>query len=343
MAGTVRKRGRSWQAILNFRDPLNSGKLVQFTATRPTKREAESALAELIVRRDHEQLARGNQTLALAAEKWRQAKEQTASPSSLLRYDMGLNTHLAPNSILWQHSLLHSILRYAQRTLKWITANPADNANPPRRAATTVYLPSQAELAKLIRAADEDGPVLGAFVRLAIATGARRGELCALQWKHVDLESGQLVIVANITQGADGYIVKAPKSGRGRHLALPAAMVDHLALYRAWRAVRAETVGEVVTPESYLFGYNPTGREFANPGTVSEKFAIAKRVAGVRQLRLHDMRHQAATVLLNNRISPRVVAERLGHSRTSTTLDVYAQFLPPADQEAADILGRLLT
>jgi integrase len=372
MAGTVRKRGRSWQAILNFRDPLNAGKMVQFTATRPTRREAESAMADLIVRRDHEQLARGNQTFGLAAEKWRQAKEQTAAPSSLLRYDIGLNTHLlprfgdvqlrrlrtvalddfyadlrrkgmAPNSILWQHNLVHSILRYAQRTLKWISSNPADNANPPRRAATTIHLPSHAELGKLIRAADEDGPVLGAFVRLAIATGARRGELCALQWKHVDLETGQLVIVANVTQGAEGYIVKAPKSGRGRRLALPAAMVDHLVLYRSWRAVRAESVGEEVTPESYVFGYNPTGRDFANPGTVSEKFATAKRVAGVRQLRLHDMRHQAATVLLNNRISPRVVAERLGHSRTSTTLDVYAQFLPPADQEAADILGGLLT
>ncbi len=78
---------------------------------------------------------------------------------------------MAPNSILWQHNLLHSILRYAQCTLKWISSNPADNANPPRRAATTIHLPSQAELGKLIRAADEHGHVLGAFVRLAIATG----------------------------------------------------------------------------------------------------------------------------------------------------------------------------
>ena len=65
----MRKRAGPGQAIPDFRDPLDSGKMVQFTATRPTRREAESALADLIVRRDHEQLARGNQTFGLAPEK----------------------------------------------------------------------------------------------------------------------------------------------------------------------------------------------------------------------------------------------------------------------------------
>ena len=75
---------------------------------------------------------------------------------------------------------------------------------------------------------------------------------------------------------------------------------------------------------------------------MTDKFTMAKRIAGLRSLRMHDLRHQAATVLLNSRISPRVVSERLGHSRASTTLDIDAQFVPAADEEAAEILGRLL-
>jgi hypothetical protein len=96
----------------------------------------------------------------MAAEKWHAAKEQTAAPSSLLRYDMAFRKHLlprfgdiqlrklrtmhldeyyaslrergmAPNSILSQHNLIHVILRDAQRSLKWIADNPADEAHRP--------------------------------------------------------------------------------------------------------------------------------------------------------------------------------------------------------------------
>jgi len=371
MAGSVRKRGSSWQALLSFRDPERPGKVLQFTATRATKKEADLALAELIVKRDQERLVRGSQTFRMAAEKWRTAKEQTAAPSSLLRYDMAFGKHLlprfgdmqlrklrtvqlddyyaelrargmAPNSILWQHNLIHAVLRHAQRSLRWINDNPADEARPPRRAATTIHLPTHAELTKLVQAADDDGPVLGAFVRLAIVTGARRGELCALQWQHVDLNLNQLVITGNVTLGREGYVVTSPKNGKSRRVALPSSMVEHLLLYRDWSSARAEWAGVVLTGASYLFTYDPTGHEIGHPGTISQKFALAKRVAGTRDLRMHDLRHQAATVLLDNRVNPRVVAERLGHSRTSTTLDVYAQFLAPADQEAAEILGRLL-
>ena len=89
--------------------------------------------------------------------------------------------------------------------------------------------------------------------------------------------------------------------------------------------------------------YDPTGRDFGHPGTMTDKFRKAKRRAVVNALRMHDLRHQAATTLLNRGISPRAVSERLGHSRTSTTLDIYARFIPAADREAADILAGFLT
>jgi integrase len=372
VAGTVRRRGQSWQAILNFRDPRQVGKVVQFTATRRTKREAEKALAELIVRRDREGLVRANQTFGQAVTKWREAKEQTGAPSSLLRYDIALRTHLVPrfgdvqlhkltadmldryyadlrragiadNTILWHHQLISNILRYTMRTLRWVGENVALDANPPRRRTTSVQIPEGEQVAKLIEAADRDGRIFGAFVRLAIVTGARRGELCALQWRDVDIARSELTIPATITLGGDGYVRKPPKNNRTRRIAMPAAMVDHLAIYREYRALLAEQFGIDLTGESYLFSYDPTAREFGHPGTMTDKFRKAKRRAGVDALRMHDLRHQAATALLNRGISPRVVSERLGHSRTSTTLDIYAQFIPAADREAADILAGFLT
>ncbi len=371
MAGTVRRRGESWQAILSFRDPDRPGRTRQVTATRPTKKAAELALAELVVKRSKERSLPAHHTFAETVAKWREVKERTASPSSLVRYDIALKKHVLPkfgsvkirrltaemlddhyaalrkagmadNSIRWQHDLLSNICRYALRSLKWIETNPVADANPPKRGVTKINLPTVEDLAKLMEAADLDGPVLGAFVRLAITTGARRGELCALQWKHVDLETGQLVVAGTATLGHDGYIVKLPKNGRVRRMALAAPIVDHMSLYRDLRALLAEQCGGSLTGESYVFSSDPDGLTVGHPGTMTDKFTMAKRIAGLRGLRMHDLRHQAATVLLNSRISPRVVSERLGHSRTSTTLDIYAQFVPAADEEAADILGGLL-
>ena len=372
MAGIVRRRGKSWQAILSYRDPDRPGRTRQLTATRSTKREAQLALAELVVTHAKADPPIEQHTFAETVAKWRETKERTVAPSSLLRYDMALHKHLlpkfgdvkvrrlsaemlddhyaalrkagmAPNSIRWQHDVLSNICRYTQRTLKWIETNPAEDANPPRRVETKIHLPTVEGLAKLVEAADLDGPVLGAFVRLAIATGARRGELCALQWKHLNLDAGQLLIAGTATLGHDGYVVKLPKNGRVRRIALAATVIEHLQLYRDYRALVAEQCGTPLTGESYLFCCDPDGRAVGHPGTMTEKFKMAKRIAGLRDLRMHDLRHQAATVLLNKRISPRIVSERLGHSRTSTTLDIYAQFVPAADEEAADILGALLT
>lgn len=138
------------------------------------------------------------------------------------------------------HDLLSNILRYAVRTLKWLPSNPADDANPPKRASTVVHLPDAERLAALIEAADDDGLLFGTFVRMIVCTGARRGEICALQWKHVDLEAGRIAVQGSIALGPNGFYRKLPKNGRVRTIALPSVMVDHLALFRSYRLVLAE-------------------------------------------------------------------------------------------------------
>jgi integrase len=371
MPGTIRKRGTSWQALLSYRDP-KTGRQTQVSATRPTKRDAEIALAEMLLRRDQgRQPGDGRQKFNELVDTWLEFKQRTAQPSSLMRYDSALRVHLRPtfgamalrsitparidawyaaqhaqglsdNSVRQHHDLLSNILRYAVRTLKWLPSNPADDANPPKRASTVVHLPDAERLAALIGAADDDGLLFGTFVRMIVCTGARRSEICALQWKHVDLVAGRIAVQASIALGPDGFYRKLPKSGRVRTIALPSAMVDHLALYRSYRLVLAEQLGGRFDDDCYLFDCHPEGRRTGHPGTMSEKFQTAKRVAGMKEIRLHDLRHHAATVLLNNRVSPRVVAERLGHTRVSTTLDIYAQFIDLADDEAAAIMGAFI-
>lgn len=92
-------------------------------------------------------------------------------------------------------------------------------------------MPEGEQVAKLIEAADRDGRIFGAFVRLAIVTGARRGELCALQWRDVDIERSELTIPATITLGG-GYVRKPPKNNRTRRTALPAIGRDRASVRR---------------------------------------------------------------------------------------------------------------
>lgn len=76
----------------------------------------------------------------------------------------------------------------------WLTVNPAANASPPRSKKQHLELPDPADVARLIGAAAKVNPSLPTYFRLAAATGARRGELCALRWKHIELEKRRVTI-----------------------------------------------------------------------------------------------------------------------------------------------------
>lgn len=130
-------------------------------------------------------------------------------------YDTKRRAGIAAN-IRWQHDVISNVLRYTVRTLGWLEENPAARANPPRRTATTITLPKPAQLVKLLAQADDDSPEFGAFLRLAIATGARRGELCCLQWRHLDFDARELVIEQNVTLGAEGYVRRTTVPGGWR-------------------------------------------------------------------------------------------------------------------------------
>ena len=240
MPGTIRKRGTSWQALLSYRDP-KTGRQTQVSATRPTKRDAEIALAELLLRRDHgRQPGDGRQKFNELVDTWLEFKQRTAQPSSLMRYDSALRVHLRPtfgtmalrsitparidawyaaqhsqglsdNSVRQHHDLLSNILRYAVRTLKWLSVEPGRRRQTHRSASTVVHLPDAERLAALIEAADDDGLLFGTFVRMIVCTGARRGEICALQWKHVDLVAGRIAVQGSIASRSERLLPQAPE------------------------------------------------------------------------------------------------------------------------------------
>ena len=180
------------------------------------------------------------------------------------------------------------------------------------------------------------------FLQLAAATGARRGELIALRWTDVNLAGGVVTIARGAVQGKDGLVIKDTKTHGTRRIALDQATVATLKAHRETADGPRRGLRDEVAADAYLFSDDPAGQTSWRPWLVTQAFARLAERAGMPEVRLHDLRHFVATRLLSSGVDVRTVAGRLGHKNPNVTLSVYAHFLPEADREAADVLGRIL-
>jgi integrase len=188
------------------------------------------------------------------------------------------------------------------------------------------------------------GSRLDALLLVAVTTGLRRGELVALYWNDVDLEKGILQIRHNLTWvHGMGYVVGEPKSKAGRRkIALSSVVVEVLKEHKM-RQEQARTQMGKKWQEYGLIFCNVYGGYF-NPGRVWYLFKKLLKQAGLPDVRFHDLRHGAATVLLAAKMDLKAVSELLGHSSVAVTVDIYQSVLPEQQQEIVnkmdDLYGR---
>jgi site-specific recombinase XerD len=224
----------------------------------------------------------------------------------------------------------------------WLVANPAFVAEPPSANARPIRPPSPTDVRRLLAAARAVDPDLACLLFLAAVAGARRGELCGLRWCDIDPAAGQLDIVRTVII-VDGACLEAPtKTRQSRRIALDDAVCESLAAHRHRAERRAAAAGVDLAREGFVFSRDPDSRRPWRPDAVTRAFDRVRRRAGLAGVRLHDVRHFTATALLSSGVDLRTVAGRLGHSKASTTPNVYAAFDPTADRLAAQAITRLL-
>jgi integrase len=190
------------------------------------------------------------------------------------------------------------------------------------------------EVVQLIEAAHSVNRSLPIFLRLAAVTGARRGELCALQWRHVDVDRQTLHIAGQVSHTASGPVQRPTKTHAERRLTLDSVTLAELGELRGCLPS--------LDADRYIFSHDPDGASPWRPDYATLAFARLADRMGIATIRLHDLRHFAATTMLLNGIDVRTAAGRLGHARASTTLDIYAHYTEPADQRAAATLAKSL-
>jgi integrase len=238
------------------------------------------------------------------------------------------------------HSILSGAFAAAVRW-EWIDRNPADAAKLPKIRQRPRPATAPADVAKVIAAARESHPALAVYLWLAAITGARRGELCGLQWADIDLDAGVLHIAFGYIVRSGQRIRKDTKTHQARQLAIDPATCAMLReqLQRARDALAS--VGLKLEPAAYVFTNDPAGESAWNPDWATHKVAELAASAGV-SLNIKALRHYTASQLLAGGIDLRNTAARLGHgSGGATTLRYYADPVSEVDRRAAAYLAQL--
>lgn len=177
----------------------------------------------------------------------------------------------------------------------------------------------------------------------ARATGARRSELAGLRWPSVNFEARTVRVErAVVAVHGQGAIEKSTKNHSKRTVALDPITIDALAGHRARMEQRAVAAGTVLADNAYVFSFAADGAVPVFPDSFSHRWHTVRKRAGLNWVRLHDLRHFQATMLLQAGVPVKNVSARIGHRDAATTLNVYAQFLEETDEASATIIGELL-
>ncbi len=178
------------------------------------------------------------------------------------------------------------------------------------------------------------------LLNLAVLTGARRGELCALRW--TDVEDNSVRIGRSIYRAGDERGEKTTKTGRVRRVTVaPAGM----ALLESWRQRCTERASEAevaLVPDGFVVAALPDGSRPMNPDTFSSVVHALCADLAMPHVHLHSIRHFAATEMLAAGIDARNAAEVLGHANPTLTLQLYGHARDERQRHAAAVLGRVL-
>ena len=201
--------------------------------------------------------------------------------------------------------------------------------------------PDQAR--KLVKTAYETGDRYTALHVVALHTGLREGEMLGLRWDDLDLEAvtPTLQVRRTLSETRVGHKCELPKSGKGCSIRLSRKAVEALRSHRARQAEEKLRLGSLWQDNGLVF---PTTIGTTTRGTnlLGRHFKPLLKQAELPGIRLHDLRHTCATILLMAGKHPKYVQELLGHASINITLDTYSHVLPDMQEKAAKALEEAL-
>jgi integrase len=250
---------------------------------------------------------------------------------------------LSPGSVRYVHRILRKALGDAVRK-GTLNRNPASLADQPKRSTSTkregeMRVWTSAQLQTFLTSLDGER-LAPAFV-LAAHTGMRRGEVAGLRWADVDLDAKLIHVRQNaVVVNYDARLTDVKTSHGRRTIDVNDDVVRALQGWRRRQAEERLLLGAGYADHDLVFAR--ADGSLTHPELLSSTFERIVARSGLPRIRLHDVRHTHATLLLKAGVPIKVVSERLGHATASFTLDVYGWVLPGMQAEAAAVFSRLM-
>lgn len=258
------------------------------------------------------------------------------------KFSIKVKDKLSGNTVLHYHNLIKSILSTA---VKWqvIPSSPADRVAAPKKERTEQSCLDEEQTQSFILALQDAPMNRRAAALLLLCSGMRRSELYGLTWNDINIEKCLVSIHrATVFVPHTGIIDKGTKtSGSTRVIKLPECCRDILLEYRAWMTEQQLQCGDQWQGDNRLFVTWDGRPESPNAFTGwFRKFARQHNIS--ESIHAHSLRHTNATLQISTHQDIRTVSARLGHSQTSTTLNIYAHAIQSADATAAEALNNIL-
>jgi len=312
---------------------------------------------------------RGKLTLGEYLPEWLENSRASLRTSTAYQYGLQIKNHLIPHighiklkdlrlarverhyadllksgigvrTVRLVHSVLHKALEKAVN-YGLIVRNPAHGAALPAYSHTEMNVLDANQVTQFLIASQ--GSRYEALYYLAIHTGLRQGELFGLKWTDLQWQSGTFHVQRQVTRvPGHGWAFVNPKTKTGRRtIKLGEGALQVLRLHKENQNLQKATAGNRWKENNLVFT-SPVGTP-GDPSNLRKDFQRVLQEAGLPKIRFHDLRHTAASLLLNNGVPPIVVSKILGHSKPSTTLDVYGHLYVEMQTEAAMIMDDLVT
>jgi len=349
------------------KDPL-TGERRQRRFTYRTKREAERGRTEKLGEIDKGTVVdRSNQTVGELLDYWLQTHARHhVRPKTYECYEQTIRVHLKPGlgairlqkltpdqvktfyadklnagcgkrTVELCHRRLSQALKMAME-LGLVARNVAQSVNPPRARAKEMQTWDMDQAQRFLEAASGSG--YGPVWAVVLTTGMRRGKVLGLRWRDVDFERRVIHVRQAVVPVGGAVQIGPTKNGRSRAIhGIPASVLTSLREHKAQQNELRQLLG--AWPDHDLLFTSAVGTPI-QPRNLARDYDRWVKKAGVPRIRIHDQRHTNATLLLQMGTDPKVVSERLGHSQTSITMDIYHHVTTRQHVEAGDRIGAAL-
>lgn len=247
---------------------------------------------------------------------------------------------LSPRTVKLIYTIINDSLKQAKYA-KVINDNPAENVKLPKQEQKEIKYLNQDDIKKLLEEAKQSKHYTA--ILFDLSTGIRRGELLALEWKHIDFKNNTITIEQALTKTqAYGLVIDSPKTKNSkRTITVNEELMKELKKYSWKQKEYKDKLGDAYYKKHDLVFCKEDGTPLC-PVAFSRTFKRLAERAGIKDFSLHGLRHTAATMLLEKGIDLKTVSATLGHAHIGITGDIYAHVTSKMQERAATVLGEVL-